>query len=138
MTKDTTLSGAYRGNYQDLSAADMKTMISFAPIAVAMYANSAFMNYQGGIFTGCPDYNTSKAAVNHAVVLVGYDSSGNYIVKNSWGTTWGDNGFATVSAAADCAFSYLPREIRGTNKQLTGEKYLFIGAILLFIVMILA
>ncbi len=110
-------------------------MISFAPIAVAMFANAGFMSYTSGIYSGCPPYATSKGSVNHAVILVGYDSNGNYIVKNSWGTSWGENGYATVSATNDCAFSYLPREIRGTNKQI-GEKYLFVGAILLFIAMI--
>lgn len=84
-------------------------MISYAPIAVAMYANSAFMSYNSGIFTGCPDYATSKANVNHAVVVVGYDSNGNYIIKNSWGTSWGENGYATISKDFDCGIGFLPR-----------------------------
>lgn len=30
----------------------------------------------------------------HAVAIVGYRSDGRFIVRNSWGTAWGDNGFA--------------------------------------------
>ena len=45
-----------------------------------------------------------------------------WIVKNSWGTSWGENGFATISKDADCAISYAPREIRGTNQQLVASK----------------
>jgi hypothetical protein len=29
----------------------------------------------------------------HAVCIVGYRDDGRFIVRNSWGTTWGDNGF---------------------------------------------
>ncbi|WP_084501860.1 C1 family peptidase [Nocardia xishanensis] len=33
----------------------------------------------------------------HAVAIVGYLPSGHFIVRNSWGTAWGDNGFAYAS-----------------------------------------
>ena len=46
------------------------------------------------------------ANINHAVELVGVDcSTGNYIIKNSWGTSWGDGGFATIDTTADCGLS---------------------------------
>jgi len=67
----------------------MQDLIAYAPIAVAMFANSAFMSYTSGVFTGCPDFATSVGSVNHAIIVVGYDASGNYIIKNSWGTNWG-------------------------------------------------
>jgi Papain family cysteine protease len=35
----------------------------------------------------------------HAVAIVGYTTSGRFIVRNSWGTGWGDHGFGYVSAA---------------------------------------
>ncbi len=35
----------------------------------------------------------------HAIAVVGYTSSGRFIVRNSWGTVWGDHGFGYVSAA---------------------------------------
>ena len=33
----------------------------------------------------------------HAIAVVGYTASGRFIVRNSWGTTWGDRGFGYVS-----------------------------------------
>jgi C1A family cysteine protease len=35
----------------------------------------------------------------HAVALVGYRADGRFIVRNSWGTTWGDHGFGYPSEA---------------------------------------
>lgn len=105
----------------------MKSLIAYAPIAVYMYASDDFMLHKTGVFSGCPSFDESVDLINHAVLVVGYDRAGNYIIKNSWGVNWGDQGYAVVSKDADCAFSYYPLEIRGTNKQLF-EKFV-IGAI---------
>jgi C1A family cysteine protease len=35
----------------------------------------------------------------HAICVVGYTASGRFIVRNSWGTGWGDRGFGYVSPA---------------------------------------
>jgi len=35
----------------------------------------------------------------HAVCIVGYRADGRFIVRNSWGTTWGDKGFGYASLA---------------------------------------
>jgi hypothetical protein len=43
-------------------------------------------------------YKPSTARGGHAVALVGYTSTG-FIVRNSWGTGWGDKGYAYASNA---------------------------------------
>lgn len=41
--------------------------------------------------------------VNHAIQVVGYNTTGNYyIIKNSWGTKWGMKGFAYIDMTYDC------------------------------------
>lgn len=66
------------------------------PIAVAVDASSlAFRLYRSGVL-GPRDCGTQP---NHAVLLTGYGRSGktNYwIIKNSWGTGWGENGYARL------------------------------------------
>jgi hypothetical protein len=50
-------------------------------------------------------YDAASARGGHAVTLVGY-SAGQFIVRNSWGTAWGDKGFAYASDAyAQVAFT---------------------------------
>ena len=62
------------------------------PLGILVGANRDFFNYSSGIFTA-----DCLSGVNHAVILVGfgYDSSSGYsyyIVRNSWGPSWGENG----------------------------------------------
>ncbi|MCK4658114.1 MAG: hypothetical protein KAV82_01205 [Phycisphaerae bacterium] len=65
------------------------------PVAVSIYANSAFHAFGGGVFNACEDYDT-----NHGVIIVGWDDNagadGAWIVRNSWGSWWGDYGYALV------------------------------------------
>jgi cathepsin H len=59
-----------------------------------------FSAYTSGVYTSTDCKNTDKD-VNHAVLAVGFgtdNASGMdyWIVKNSWGATWGDNGYFKI------------------------------------------
>ena len=66
------------------------------PVAVALSAGFSFMFYDSGILDPyfCDD------EVNHGVLAVGYDLTAPkpfFIVKNSWGTSWGEKGYFRIA-----------------------------------------
>nr|MBN2276521.1 C1 family peptidase [candidate division Zixibacteria bacterium] len=75
----------------------LKTAIMTAPVCVAMTVYDNFQSYGGG----CYAHADETEEINHAVLLVGWDDNacdgaGAWILKNSWGTFWGDDGYGWV------------------------------------------
>lgn len=71
----------------------LKQAAALGPVAVAIDANPLSL-YTGGVFDG--KCGNTAADLNHAVLVVGYgtDAGEDYwLVKNSWGATWGEKGF---------------------------------------------
>jgi len=100
MNNDTKFADSMR-NYTCLSNPDpadednmVNVLIQKGPLSVALNAD-LLMSYSGGIIQG--DSNScSGTFLNHAVLIVGYgeDNGQKYwIVKNSWGTSWGEQGY---------------------------------------------
>jgi len=84
-------------SYTDVAKNSDSAMVSALnkqPVAVAIEADTKeFQLYKSGVFTA-----KCGANLDHGVLAVGYghDSASNldyYIVKNSWGTSWGDKGY---------------------------------------------
>ena len=88
----------------------MRELVAKNPIGVAIYSNYGCLGgYSSGIIhdKDCNCSNPDKNDVNHAVTLVGYGKSTEkgcdeyWIIKNSWGPYWGENG--TFKLCADRA-----------------------------------
>ncbi|XP_023253851.1 cathepsin O [Seriola lalandi dorsalis] len=72
----------------------MGQLVERGPLAVVVDAVS-WQDYLGGII----QHHCSSQWSNHAVLLVGYDTTGDipyWIVQNSWGTTWGNEGYVYI------------------------------------------
>ena len=72
----------------------IKTAIStYGAVTAYVYADTAFQAYTGGVFKTTKKYTST----NHAIQLVGWDDSkGAWLLKNSWGQSWGINGFMWI------------------------------------------
>jgi len=74
-----------------------QALANVGPISIAIHANSRLMRYHGGVFD---DPSCTARGLNHGVLAVGYGTDGDkdfYIVKNSWGGYWGENGYVRMS-----------------------------------------
>ncbi len=62
------------------------------PVAAAVCVNYAFNYYRDGVFSG-----PGCRLVNHGVVIVGWnDDEGCWIIRNSFGPDWGENGYMRI------------------------------------------
>jgi hypothetical protein len=83
--------------YQGLGMMDdqKRWVAEYGPIVATFQLYSDFASWK--MSNSTPVYKVSDGAVtseNHIALVVGYDDSkGAWIVKNSWGASWGDHGF---------------------------------------------
>ncbi|MDD4005301.1 MAG: C1 family peptidase [Elusimicrobiaceae bacterium] len=73
----------------------IKTALNkYGPLPTGYLVYEDFLNYKSGIYT----YTTGERKGGHAVLIVGYNDAEKYfIVKNSWGPSWGENGFFRIA-----------------------------------------
>ncbi|XP_031333665.1 cathepsin L1-like [Photinus pyralis] len=77
-----------------------EALSNIGPIAVGMDASSENWQFYGGGIYYEPDCKSAIENLNHAVTLVGYGEENGmkyWIVKNSYGTSWGENGYAKIA-----------------------------------------
>ncbi|HJQ40906.1 MAG TPA: C1 family peptidase [Thermoanaerobaculia bacterium] len=75
------------------AVADTKAALcAHGPLAIAVRVTAAFQAYTTGTFN-----ESATGPINHAITLVGWDDSRNaWLIKNSWGTGWGMNGYMWI------------------------------------------
>jgi len=86
----------YLNGYRDVynSLESFKAALREGPASVAFAASNSFLYYGSGIYDG-----DCASDVNHGMTAVGYGSENGVsyvIVRNSWGTSWGEDGYVRI------------------------------------------
>jgi len=96
-------SAAKISDFTDVPAGDEDELLKAVtqqPVSVAIEADQpAFQFYSGGVMSG-----TCGRQLDHGVLAVGYgtDSGTDYwIIKNSWGSSWGESGYIRLERGID-------------------------------------
>lgn len=91
-------------NVRELSNYDTKDLSEWlekGPVSIAIGVSYDFQAYTGGVYTG---EGCKYTGLNHGVLLVGQKAN-YFIVKNSWGTSWGEKGYIrmkNISGSGAC------------------------------------
>lgn len=91
---------------RDTSGAQLRAAVAKNPVSIAIEADQfVFQGYSGGIIThGC------GSKLDHGVLAVGYgglEDEEYFLVKNSWGPSWGDQGYVKI-APDQCGITMQP------------------------------
>ncbi|XP_047740490.1 procathepsin L [Hyalella azteca] len=97
ITSQAAVSHGYRAFKKNDEWALKEAVAKYGPVTVGISVvppryGPDFYDYTGGVFY-CPE----RGDINHSVLVVGYSTSEKgwdyWIVKNSWGEKWGENGY---------------------------------------------
>lgn len=72
-----------------------QAIYTYGAVQAAVYVERFFQAYTGGVFNKC---KKNVGYTNHVVILCGWDDNiGAWLLKNSWSTEWGENGFMWIT-----------------------------------------
>jgi predicted secreted protein len=69
---------------------------TYGPVTAGVCADGGWYSYQGGVYN--PSSNGCSGGTNHQIVLVGWDdATSTWILRNSWGSSWGEGGYMRIA-----------------------------------------
>ncbi len=76
-----------------------QAIYTYGAVQAGVYVDRWFQAYTGGVLDRC---KRRVNYTNHAIILCGWDDAkGAWLLKNSWGTGWGEDGYMWISYGCD-------------------------------------
>jgi len=91
---------SYDGSGGSTEADLVSDLYSYGPVAIAVRCSTNFYSYSSGVFN-----EDVASSVDHAVVAIGY-ASNYFLVRNSWGTSWGVSGHIYLGRGLSSSNTY--------------------------------
>lgn len=93
------------GGMETITAHHLKKLLVDKPISVSVEASgNIFHLYTGGVITS----EECGTNLDHAILAVGYGTTHEgveyFIVKNSWGTSWGEEGYLRIGTKSESEY----------------------------------
>jgi C1A family cysteine protease len=96
--KITDLGDIYMNEANTFRNQVKEAIMNYGPVSTAITVYEDFFNYTGGIY----EHKTDKRVGGHEISIVGWgveNGTEYFIIKNSWGTNWGEKGFGRIKTS---------------------------------------
>lgn len=113
--------GVFDKNTANEQREQIKNAICFyGSVSTSFRVSETFKLYAGGVFNAA--IGEEEKATNHKAQIMGWDDSKNaWLIKNSWGTNWGENGFGWVNYDSLFIGGYCTAISAAIQVQITGD-----------------
>ena len=110
----------------------LMSALTVGPVTIYFNVLDKFSLYASGVYDPAVECKADNTNINHAMLLVGYDTTANppyWIIRNSWSKSWGEGGYARVKMVSSASWPKGPCGMYQWSYQVSPSFALKLGAV---------